>query len=236
MSYRARHLYSLETTAATYDAARFTSWRGRMVDRLEKATLLRALSTVPPGGRVLDMPIGTGRMARLLASRGYDVVGADLSAAMLARAQDRLDGAPLVQGDAERMPFATGAFDAVVAVRFMFHLPPAVRPRVLAEFARVSRGLVVVTYANAWTLSSVIRRVRAGRGPRHIYPAHRAQIMREAEQAGLRPVDDWPLFPGCASAHFFAFRPATELAQRPAREPARRLTMQLAPVRGGVIA
>lgn len=41
----------------------------------------------PPSGRVLDVGCGPGREAILLAQRGYDVVGADLSGAELAQAR-----------------------------------------------------------------------------------------------------------------------------------------------------
>ena len=208
MPYRAKTMYSDETTAATYDAARFTSLRGRMKDRLEKALVLRALSTLPPGARVLDIPVGTGRMVPVLKSRGYDVVGADVSPTMLQHARDRSNGSPLLLADAEQMPFATGAFDGVLAVRLMFHVPSPIRVKILTEFNRVSRGLVVASYANTWTAASVIRRLRAGRGPRYIYPASQSEIFDEAAQSGLRVVGSWPMLPLCASTHFFAFRSA----------------------------
>jgi ubiquinone/menaquinone biosynthesis C-methylase UbiE len=206
MVYRAKGMYGDESVAASYDRARFTSLRGRLVDRLEKRLALRALALVPAGARVLDVPIGTGRMARLMTSRGYDVVGADISLAMLRQAQARGDVAPLLLADAEQLPFPTGAFDAVLAVRLMFHVPPPIRVAMLAEFKRVSRDIVVVGYANRWTASSVIRRLRAGRGRRYIYPASHGEVVAEAARAGLRVVDDWPLLPLTASSHFFALR------------------------------
>jgi SAM-dependent methyltransferase len=208
MAYRAKGMYGDESVAASYDAARFTTWRGRLVDWLEKRLVVRALELAPPGARVLDVPVGTGRMTRLMTSLGYDVVGADVSLAMLRQARARGGGAPLLLADAEQLPFPTSAFDALVAVRLMFHVPPSVRVKMLAEFKRVSRDLVVVGYANTWTVGSAIRRLRAGRGPRYIYPASRSEIIGEAERAGLRVVGDWPLLLFSASSHFFALRPA----------------------------
>jgi SAM-dependent methyltransferase len=68
------------------------------------------------GGAVLDLGCGTGRHAVELACRGYEVVGFDLSLAMLARAGDEAQdrGAKLnfVQGDMREMTFEE-QFDGV---------------------------------------------------------------------------------------------------------------------------
>ncbi|MDT4915643.1 MAG: hypothetical protein QOH89_343, partial [Pseudonocardiales bacterium] len=53
---------------------------------LGEAELISA--AVPAGGSVLDLGCGTGRIARGLVERGYDVVGVDQSAEMLAHAAD----------------------------------------------------------------------------------------------------------------------------------------------------
>src|SRR5690348_13049169 len=127
MAYRAKDMYGDESVAASYDTDRFTTWRGRLVDRLEKKLVLRALKLAQPGACVLDVPVGTGRMARLMTSHGYSVVGADVSLAMLRQARARGGGSSLLLADAEQLPFPTGAFDALMAVRLMFHVPPAIR-------------------------------------------------------------------------------------------------------------
>jgi demethylmenaquinone methyltransferase/2-methoxy-6-polyprenyl-1,4-benzoquinol methylase len=66
---------------------------------------------LPEGALVLDLACGTGDLSRLALGRGYRVVGADLSAGMLAA-----NGAatPLVEADGSRLPFAAGAFDGLV--------------------------------------------------------------------------------------------------------------------------
>jgi SAM-dependent methyltransferase len=71
---------------------------------------------VERGGAVLDLACGTGRHAIELARRGYEVVGFDLSLAMLARAgeeaQDRDAKLNFVQGDMREMVFEE-QFDGV---------------------------------------------------------------------------------------------------------------------------
>jgi SAM-dependent methyltransferase len=68
------------------------------------------------GGAVLDLGCGTGRHAVDLARRGYQVVGFDLSLAMLARAsdeaQERATKLNFVQGDMREMTFSE-QFDGV---------------------------------------------------------------------------------------------------------------------------
>jgi len=68
------------------------------------------------GAMVLDLACGTGRHAVELAARGYQVVGFDLSLAMLARAsdeaQDRKQKINFVQGDMREMTFEE-TFDGV---------------------------------------------------------------------------------------------------------------------------
>jgi demethylmenaquinone methyltransferase / 2-methoxy-6-polyprenyl-1,4-benzoquinol methylase len=86
------------------------------------------------GSLVLDLACGTGDLSRLGVRRGYRVIGADLSAGMLAA-----NGAatPLVEADGSRLPFADGAFDGLVcgyALRNFTDLAAT-----LAETARVLR-------------------------------------------------------------------------------------------------
>lgn len=97
------------------------------------------------GSRVLELGIGTGRIALPLAARGVRVVGVDLSAPMLARLVEKRGALAVspVRADAARLPFRDAAFDAVIGVH-VFHLIPAWRA-VLAEAARVlrPRGLLL---------------------------------------------------------------------------------------------
>jgi SAM-dependent methyltransferase len=75
----------------------------REVDFIEESL------SIERGGAVLDLACGTGRHAVELACRGYEVVGFDLSLAMLARAgdeaQDRAAKLNFVQGDMREMTF-----------------------------------------------------------------------------------------------------------------------------------
>ena len=87
-----------------------------------------------PGSKVLDLACGTGDLCRDLTKRGYRPVGIDRSAGMLAAQRTT---APLVRGDALRLPFRSNSVDGIVcgfALRNFASLKPF-----LVECARVLR-------------------------------------------------------------------------------------------------
>jgi ubiquinone/menaquinone biosynthesis C-methylase UbiE len=73
------------------------------------------------GRRALDLGCGEGRFARMLAERGADAVGIDITATLLETAQARGAAQPCGarqqygRAAAEQLPFAAAAFDLVVS-------------------------------------------------------------------------------------------------------------------------
>lgn len=147
--------------AGTYDRVRFEGRASALKQRADARAVLGALATIGPGLDLLDAPAGTGRMTADLQAAGHRVVGVDLSEAMV-RAGRGAGVPPLTAlGEIEALPFADGSFDAVVSMRFLFHArDPEVRRRLLGEFARVAR-FVVVHERFAPTLKDTSRRLRA---------------------------------------------------------------------------
>jgi len=115
-------------------------------------------SGVRPGDRVLDVAGGTGDLARLFARRvgaRGEVVLTDINGSMLKIGRDRLldDGviAPVIQCDAEKLPFVADRFDCVsvaFGLRNMTH-----KDRALAEMRRVLKPggrLLVLEFSRVW--------------------------------------------------------------------------------------
>ena len=154
---KGREWYQAEAVAAEYDEKRF-SGGGRIIDRREKQAVLDALAPVD-GREVLEIACGTGRFTVMLAERGADITGIDISEAMLARGRERAraalvaDTIEFLRGDAARLPFPDDAFDTVFAIRF-FHL--ASTPEAfLAEMRRVAADRVVFDTFNAGSARSL---------------------------------------------------------------------------------
>jgi SAM-dependent methyltransferase len=86
--------------------------------------------------RVLDVGCGEGQVARRVAALGAGfVAGVDPTAAQVAVAQARGGGPRYARGSAEALPWATGAFDAVVVCLVLEHVEPF--EPAIAEIARV---------------------------------------------------------------------------------------------------
>ena len=209
--YEAKQHYQDESVAAEYDAVRFRGLRGRLVNTLEQRLLVRSLAGLPRGARVLDLPVGTGRLARRMAAEGYRVTGADISLAMM-RVARRLASethlaSDFVRADGETLPFDDGSFDAAVCFRLLSHLPPDARIRLLRELGRVARERVVAVYQPhkiaAWyALNNVLLHKRLP-----AYFVSTRDLQDEFAAAGLRPVRSSTLLRGAFMERAYVLAP-----------------------------
>jgi SAM-dependent methyltransferase len=91
--------------------------------------------------RILEVGVGTGRIAKPLLQRSFEIVGVDLSKGMLAKAQEK-GIESLVMGDANHLPFQDKTFDAVTLAHVLHLLEnPA---ETFEKLARVARKEIVV--------------------------------------------------------------------------------------------
>lgn len=161
-------------------ASRFDALHRRFKDALapDDYRLAGVLDVLGPvaGMRILDLGCGKGRFARALRDRGAIVTGIDLSAAMLAEA----GGIARVRGSARSLPFASGSFDAAIAVEMFEHLDPGSWPVAIAEARRVlsprgtlaivDKSLASLDARRPWLPAALVKAIDERRGL-WMYPA-----------------------------------------------------------------
>jgi demethylmenaquinone methyltransferase/2-methoxy-6-polyprenyl-1,4-benzoquinol methylase len=168
-------------------------WRKR-VQRILQAS---------PGDRVLDLAAGTGTSSVSFAAAGADVVACDFSLGMLKAGQARQaktdpynsktrGRVAFIAGDALRLPFRDGAFDAVT-ISFGLRNVHGTRDA-LAEMRRVTRpgGRLVVCEFSEITvapLDMLYRRYLTGALPAI---ARRAARNPVAYEYLAESISDWP--------------------------------------------
>jgi SAM-dependent methyltransferase len=131
---------SFERAAGFYDSTRVLP-----PDAAAAQTRLLAESLAGAPGPVLEIGIGTGRVALPLVAAGVPLVGVDLSPAMLARLRAKDPAVPVVVGDATRLPVADRTVGATLLAHVL-HLVADWR-MVVAEVERVLRpgGVLLAT-------------------------------------------------------------------------------------------
>jgi SAM-dependent methyltransferase len=95
--------------------------------------------------RVLDLGAGTGKLTRVVAALGHEVVAVEPDPAMLARLRRLLPGIDARAGSAEAIPLAAASVDVVVCGQAFHWFQP---DQALPEMHRVlrPRGRLAVTY------------------------------------------------------------------------------------------
>ena len=195
--------------------------------RLWKAFTVRQ-ADVRPGMRVLDIAGGTGDLARAFADRAGDtgvVVLSDINLSMLQAGREKLLDKgrmlPLVQCDAEHLPFADDSFDVVsvaFGLRNMTHKDVALgemrrvtKPggKVLVlEFSRVWAPLAPVYDAFSFSVLPWLGSKVAGDSDSYRYLAEsirmhppQEELARMMEHAGLEQVQWFNLTAGVCALH-----------------------------------
>jgi len=161
---------SFDRAAPYYDRT-----RGLSEEALSRLIPMVA-AELPRGERILEVGVGTGRIALPLVREGVRIVGIDIAAEMLSRLREKADGAgpPLAIADATRLPFADDAFGGAVAAHVL-HLLPDWRNAV-SEIFRVVRpqGVVIAsrggrTQSGEWW-NAIRREFFRAAGDRHWPP------------------------------------------------------------------
>ena len=192
-----REFYRSAQVAEDYDFHRFSSPERQKRNVRKWAAIRKALSLTSGVRTILDLPCGTGRFTGALAREGYEIVGSDISMEMLQKAATVTSGKEgggqqpgirgYLQANAEKLPLRDDSLDCVVSIRFMMHVDPVTRVRMLKEFRRVSRRWVVIDYRHKYSFRYVIThtfgKLGIGRGP--ISRVSRKNLEQEFRDAGF---------------------------------------------------
>jgi SAM-dependent methyltransferase len=109
--------------------------------------------------RVLEIGSGRGTLLADLRSRGFDVVGVEISADRIAEARARFGDLPIQRIDGTTLPFSDATFDAVLSFDVFEHIPDT--DAHLNEARRVLKpgGWYLLQTPNKWT-NSVFETIR----------------------------------------------------------------------------
>jgi ubiquinone/menaquinone biosynthesis C-methylase UbiE len=197
--YPAKTRYQKKSVADEYEPRRFYSLKGKMTDALEKKCLLHTLDPVATNVKALDIPCGTGRITEVLVGLGMDVTAADVSQAMMEHANVRMaknaSPVPFVQADIENLGFPENAFDLIVTIRLLHHIPPSLHRKILAELHRVTRNWVVISFSSKYSIQSARRNLLGKMRGEPRYSISPALFRYEVANAGFRIVRYISLLP-----------------------------------------
>lgn len=133
----------LAVTGTAYDAVagRYAALVAGELDALplDRAVLAAFAEHVRAagGGLVADLGCGQGRIGAHLAGPGIDVLGIDLSPALVEIARAAYPGPRFEVGSMHDLPLPDGAVAGIVAWYSLIHAAPGDLPSYFAEFARV---------------------------------------------------------------------------------------------------
>ena len=188
-----KQFYQSAEVAADYDEHRFRTPK-RMRRNLRKWNAIQKALALTNGVKtIVDLPCGTGRFTGDLARAGYQVVGSDISVEMMQQAAKLLSNENIrgyVRADAEAMPFPAKSVDCVMSIRFLFHVDPDTRRRMLREFGRVSRRWIIADYRHKYSFRYGVWQVSRALGltKRPFERVSVKSMKSEFEDAGLRVV------------------------------------------------
>ncbi len=182
----------------------------------------RALSGLPSGSAVLDLSSGSEKWLDVLAHHGHRATCADPSESASAEAARRWQdikraenlNAPeptFVAASLPKTRFPDRHFDAVICTGHFDRLSTSdLRLEALRELRRISRGPVVVSFCNAFSLDALqlgLARKRSPADSHHRIPVPVWSFLNDLRRAGLNPVDRHAVLWGISSLWHIASLP-----------------------------
>jgi ubiquinone/menaquinone biosynthesis C-methylase UbiE len=216
--------YEQETRAAYQSIERARAYRSHLTEEMswarfamwrEKCCVADAirLCSVSSDEKVLDVPCGTGIMAKTLEKNcAGRFTAADISKEMMDFAikeysSSRLNG--LIRADITEMPFREKEFAGAVIIGFMHRVPPVIRQKTLQEVSRVSERFIIASFS----VDSLIQRLKqfllaklSSRYASAPSPVGIDEIRRECESLNLKVMKRFFVFRGLSSEVIYALK------------------------------
>ena len=151
---------------AQYEKRRYGTPGQKFIDHRERRMMKEMIQSLDqPPGDVLDAPCGYGRFSTWLAGWDVHMICADVSAAMVARARERLEEGGrkerYVVMDIRHLPFKDAVVDATFTLRLFHHgFAKDQMASILKELARVSRRWVILSYYRTNRIHALFRRLK----------------------------------------------------------------------------
>lgn len=153
-------LYAAEYVAAAHTNEFADPEQWREVSRTYCQSLADAVQAHAPSGAVVDYGAGWGFLVEMLADRGYQACGVEISRAELAYAKKR--GLPIKEGDLSAVSELKGNADAVVMLAVFEHLVNHGKAISAAHDLLKSGGVFATLHPTAAAYNLIGRIVRLG--------------------------------------------------------------------------
>jgi 2-polyprenyl-3-methyl-5-hydroxy-6-metoxy-1,4-benzoquinol methylase len=130
-----------------YDAVgkKYVETRGKYDNAQEFEEFIKLL---PRKAKILDAGCGAGiPVAKLLAEKGYDVTGIDISEKMLEMAHKNVPKANFLQMSITAITYKPEIFDGIIAAYSVIHIPKENHARVFEQFNNILKenGILLIS-------------------------------------------------------------------------------------------
>ena len=181
-----------------YRLNRFRHFDQAWVNRREQRLIAQLLAAWHvPGGTLLDIPCGYGRLAPVYSCFGITATGVDVYhdvvQLMLANHMP-CESKRGVCASVFDLPFADNTFDVVLCIRFLHRrYNDAQRRHILGELTRVCRHRLIISYYHFTAIHALSRHWRGTRG--RLAPMSGTQWLSLTRDCGLQVLDVQSLLP-----------------------------------------
>ena len=193
IKHNVRISYLSKEKTEEYDQKRFSHFTGKIIDKMERSRVIKALELCGAQKEhlICDLACGTGRICETLIEYGFITVGIDYSFQMLKVAKKkgsiRQNAKGLIVMDASALAFKDKAFDFVTSMRFFGHFPSTERIRILKQISNSTKKNIVIAYYSFFSLHTLYRFFRyLVSGTFYGYTVTKKDLEREVEAANLR--------------------------------------------------